>query len=137
MLGPTTNIKQAYQYGQDDEQNFVQNLALFYATFLKEHNTLVENKLELRPQLKDALNYLILISEVEDTEIFKICLEYWNTLASQLYREGAFQHGGLAVSSLNSYDSNSRKPFFAPILSRVSSYLLTKQICSISHLLCI
>lgn len=37
--------------------------------------------------LLDALNYLILISEVEETEIFKICLDYWNTLASELYRE--------------------------------------------------
>lgn len=34
-----------------------------------------------------ALHYLVLISEVEETEIFKICLEYWNTLAADLYRE--------------------------------------------------
>ena len=31
-----------------------------------------------------------MISEVEETEIFKICLEYWNTLAAQLYRESPF-----------------------------------------------
>ena len=40
--------------------------------------------------LFQAHQYLILISEVEETEIFKICLEYWNTLASELYRESPF-----------------------------------------------
>ena len=34
-----------------------------------------------------AVYYLILISEVEDVEVFKICLEYWGSLAEQLYKE--------------------------------------------------
>ena len=37
------------------------------------------------PLLK-SLHYLLLISEVDDTEISKICLEYWNALAADLYR---------------------------------------------------
>ena len=32
----------------------------------------------------------MLISEVDETEIFKICLEYWNVLAGDLYRENPF-----------------------------------------------
>lgn len=90
MLAPTTNIKEAYKHGRDDEQNFIQNLALFLCTFLKEHKNLIEKQQELHDLLLEAMHYLILISEVEETEIFKICLEYWNALASELYRENPF-----------------------------------------------
>lgn len=31
--------------------------------------------------------YLIQVSHVEEKEIFKICLEYWNSLTADLYRE--------------------------------------------------
>ena len=44
MLPLSTNIKEAYKNGQDDEQNFIQNLALFLCTFLKEHAILIEQK---------------------------------------------------------------------------------------------
>lgn len=44
MLPLSTNIKEAYKNGQDDEQNFIQNLALFLCTFLKEHAAIIEQK---------------------------------------------------------------------------------------------
>ncbi|KAJ8917645.1 hypothetical protein NQ315_005092 [Exocentrus adspersus] len=84
ILPLQTDIKSAYACGQDQEQNFIQNLALFLCTFLKEHGNIAENQIET---LRNALRYLVLISEVEEVEIFKICLEYWNSLASELYRE--------------------------------------------------
>lgn len=50
MLPLDTNIREAYANGQDAEQQFIQNLALFLCTFLKERGSLVEKK-----QLSDAL----------------------------------------------------------------------------------
>lgn len=44
MLPVNTNIREAYSRGQDAEQNFIQNLAMFLCTFLKEHGSLVEKK---------------------------------------------------------------------------------------------
>jgi exportin-1 len=44
MLPLNTNIPEAYACGQDQEQNFIQNLAIFLCTFLKEHGALVEKK---------------------------------------------------------------------------------------------
>ena len=44
MLPVDTNLKQAYVNGTDDEQKFIQNLALFLSTFLKEHGHLLEKK---------------------------------------------------------------------------------------------
>lgn len=38
-----------------------------------------------------ALQYLLKISMVDDVEVFKICLDYWNWLSAELYREFPFQ----------------------------------------------
>ena len=46
MLPLTTNIKDAYKSGQDDEQNFIQNLALFLTTFLTQHGQLLERTVQ-------------------------------------------------------------------------------------------
>lgn len=92
MLPPNTNIKEAYAVAQDEEQKFVQNLALFLCTFLKNHGHLLEKE-EHREVLASSLNGLILISEVEEVEIFKIALEYWNSLAADLYRDCPFSGG--------------------------------------------
>lgn len=51
MLPVSTNIKDAYKQGRDDEQNFIQNLSLFLCTYLKEHGLLVEKK----PEYQDIL----------------------------------------------------------------------------------
>ena len=49
MLPEETNLKQAYVNGTDDEQKFIQNLAMFLSTFLKEHGHLLEKKVRNFP----------------------------------------------------------------------------------------
>ncbi|KAL0831272.1 hypothetical protein ABMA28_002117 [Loxostege sticticalis] len=85
MLPLSTNIREAYAAGRDQEQVFIQNLTLFLCTYLKEHGLLIEKR-GLTTTLMNALRYLVLISEVEEVEIFKICLEFWNALAADLYK---------------------------------------------------
>lgn len=46
----------------------------------------IEN-LPNRDFLQHGHGYLLLISQIEDREIFKICLEYWTTLVCQLFDE--------------------------------------------------
>ena len=62
MLPLDINIREAYAKGHDAEQNFIQNLAMFLCTMLRQHGTLMERR-ESRNVLK-ALQYLLLISEV-------------------------------------------------------------------------
>jgi exportin-1 len=121
MLLPTTNIKEAYKHGRDDEQNFIQNLALFLCTFLKDHKNLIEKQSDLHELLLEAMHYLVLISEVEETEIFKICLEYWNALASELYRENPFGSCSPLLLSRPSQqsDSPSKRQLYDPVLHKV------------------
>ncbi|KAL3311369.1 Exportin-1 [Cichlidogyrus casuarinus] len=86
ILPTTTNIPQAYQNGTNDEQCFIQNLALFYSTLLKNYGSILSKEANATAAINDAYTYLLSISEVDDKEIFKICLEYWNCLVSDLYQ---------------------------------------------------
>lgn len=85
-LSMPSNVKQLYESGSEHDQNFIQNLSLFLCTLLKKRGLLFEQE-NHRKKLLMAVYYLIMISEVEDVEVFKICLEYWGSLAEQLYKE--------------------------------------------------
>ena len=54
MLPLEANIKEAYRMGSDVEQNFIQNLSLFYCTFLKEQGQLLEKSAELKEPLQNV-----------------------------------------------------------------------------------
>lgn len=129
MLPLTTNIREAYKHGRDDEQNFIQNLSLFICTYLKEHGTLVEKKSETNEVLMESLHFLILISEVEETEIFKICLEYWNALAADLYRENPFTPANpllIQIGRPNNQDMPPRRLMYNPILTKVRRVMISR-----------
>lgn len=123
MLPPQTNIREAYALGRDQEQNFIQNLAMFLCTFLKDHGALVEKK-EFNNVLLTALLYLVLISEVEEVEIFKICLEYWSALAADLYGESPYSAHCPVYH--NKLPPQPRRQFYAPILSKVRYILISR-----------
>ncbi|KAM0943808.1 putative importin-beta domain, armadillo-like helical, exportin-1/Importin-beta [Dioscorea sansibarensis] len=71
ILPPSTNIPDAYANGSSDEQAFIQNLALFFTSFYKSHIRILESTPESRAALLMGLEYLINISYVDDTEVFK------------------------------------------------------------------
>nr|DBA27044.1 TPA: hypothetical protein GDO54_011225 [Pyxicephalus adspersus] len=127
MLPLNTNIRLAYANGKDDEQNFIQNLSLFLCTFLKEHGQLIEKRLNLRETLMEALHYMLLVSEVEETEIFKICLEYWNHLAAELYRESPFSTSASPLlSGSQHFDVPPRRQLYLPVLSKVRLLMVSR-----------
>nr|NVI73702.1 embargoed [Cucujiformia] len=119
MLPIQTNIKSAYACGQDQEQNFIQNLALFLCTFLKVHGNLAEGTVQSET-LTNALHYLVLISEVEEVEIFKICLEYWNSLALELYREIPY------IGGQPMYYGNNRRALYQDVLNKVRYIMISR-----------
>lgn len=78
----------------------------------------------------------MLLSQVEDVEVFNICLECWHDLVSglydkhEIYNENHCEHSpsfGLSVRQNNFV--RPRRQFYAPILSKVSLYeLIQKEI---------
>lgn len=70
----------AYRDAGDDDQQLINNLALFLTNYLHTHLRLIENP-ENNELLINAHLYLIKISQVDDREIFKICLEYWGRVS--------------------------------------------------------
>ena len=73
-----------YENSSDDDQEFVQNLALFLTSFLSSHLRIIEQSPATQDMLINAHYYLIKISRVDDREVFKICLEYWGQLVNIL-----------------------------------------------------
>ncbi|XP_012281075.1 exportin-1 [Orussus abietinus] len=125
MLPLDTNIRNAYAMGQDQEQNFIQNLAMFLCTYLKEHGQLVEKK-PLNDTLLKALHYLVLISEVEEVEIFKICLEYWNGLAADLYKESPCMSPLPLFMAKSNMAIPPRRLFYCPVLTKVRYIMISR-----------
>jgi exportin-1 len=82
----TLDLKTTYASSNSEDQEFVQNLALFLCNFFTNHLNIVENMMD-RSYLTHGHFYLIRISQIDDREIFKICLEYWTKLVSELYDE--------------------------------------------------
>lgn len=129
------NIAEMYENANDDEQQYIQNLALFLTGFLGVHLKLVEN-VQNREVLLVAHQYLLKISQVEEREIFKICLEYWAKLVAELYEEiqqlpvmelpllnlGA---GGMMQSAAG---NSLRKSFYTEILARLRVVMIERMV---------
>ncbi|KAF9208266.1 Karyopherin transporter [Haplosporangium sp. Z 27] len=129
------NIAEMYEAAGDDEQKYIANVAMFITGFLNVHLKLVENP-QNREVLLVAHQYLLKISQVEDREIFKICLEYWSKLVAELYEEiqqlpvmelpllnlGA----GMMQSSAGSV--NLRKNFYTEILARLRVVMIERMV---------
>ncbi|KAG8900433.1 Karyopherin transporter [Tulasnella sp. 403] len=86
MIPPSTNISDAYANSTDSDQELILNLALFLSNFLSNHLKTIESETH-RDLLINAHLYMVKISQVDDREVFKICLEYWSKLVADLYEE--------------------------------------------------
>ncbi|KAI4875574.1 hypothetical protein NFI96_020788 [Prochilodus magdalenae] len=76
---------------------------------------------------RTALHYMLLVSEVEETEIFKICLEYWNHLAAELYRESPFSTStSPLLSGSQHFDVPPRRQLYLPVLSKVRLLMVSR-----------
>lgn len=78
----------AYSAGSDEDQDFVQNLALFLTTFLRAHLRALEADPQARRPggpLLSMLDLLASVSFVPDEEVFKICLDYWHHFVPGVY----------------------------------------------------
>lgn len=155
-----------YENANDDEQQYIQNLALFLTGFLGVHlkvtkatrishsfihiqgrfidihflaiitiYQLVENP-QNREVLLVAHQYLLKISQVEEREIFKICLEYWAKLVAELYEEIQqlpvmelpLLNLGAGMMQSASGNVSLRKSFYTEILARLRVVMIERMV---------
>ncbi|KRX21740.1 Exportin-1 [Trichinella nelsoni] len=135
MLPPHTNIPEAYAMGNDNDQKCISNLALFLSTILRQHCKIIEAECKekigelLGTPFDLAMNYLLAISEVDDMEVFKICLDYWNWLVAELYREPPLTNPLLTMNlaiQLIRKDSLCTRYHYVPYLSRLRSVIISR-----------
>lgn len=133
------DLKTTYPQSNSRDQQFVQNLALFLTNFFSMHLNLIEN-LPNRDYLSHAHYYLIRISQIDDREIFKICLDYWLKLVQELYEEmqslpigdnplmamGAMSGGAPNPALLNNYPL--RKHKYQEVLSNLRVVMIEKMV---------
>jgi len=129
-LPPETNIAAAYETAQEYDCLYIQGLSLFFSGFFSAHLELLE-KVENHKDTLSAMMYLVNISMVDDKEIFKICLEYWNKFASDLYRTECAPRGmgGSNVLNLGMSFANSnspRKTLYSNVLSKVRNVMISR-----------
>lgn len=137
MIPPSTNIAQAYANAGDAGQELVLNLALFLSNFLSQHLRAVETETN-RDVLLNAHLYMVKISQVDEREIFKICLEYWLKLVAELYEEIQSQpmgESGLLMNlSLGGSGSGMlsgvslRKNIYSDVLSNLRLVVIEKMV---------
>ncbi|KAL9225073.1 hypothetical protein vseg_001040 [Gypsophila vaccaria] len=123
MLPPTTNISDAYANGTTDEQAFIQNLALFFTSFFKSHIRVLEATQENIATLLMGLEYLINISYVDDTEVFKVCLDYWNALVLELFEAHHNVDNPAAVANMMGLQA----PFLPGMVNGMGTQLLQRR----------
>ncbi|KAF9624497.1 hypothetical protein IFM89_011540 [Coptis chinensis] len=86
ILPPGTNIPDAYANGTGEEQA---------------HIRVLESTSDNKAVQLMGLEYLIGISYVDDTEVFKVCLDYWNSLVLELFEANhSLDNPAAAVSAM-------------------------------------
>uniref|UniRef100_A0A6B2KWV4 Exportin-1 n=1 Tax=Arcella intermedia TaxID=1963864 RepID=A0A6B2KWV4_9EUKA len=122
FLPVASDLKHTYERGAPAEQEFIQNLALFFSTLLNGHRKELQ-KSQQRNLLIEAHEYFIKISYVDDRELFKICMDYWCSFTKELYHEAPLPQGPLLLET--SLTTELRK-FYAPILQKARKVMINK-----------
>mmetsp|Transcript_26089 Transcript_26089/g.42132 ORF Transcript_26089/g.42132 Transcript_26089/m.42132 type:complete len:1081 (+) Transcript_26089:326-3568(+) len=136
QLPPDTDIPREFERAGDRECTFIRGLSLFFCSFFSKHLDILE-KPENHGVTITAMFYLVSISMVDDKEIFKICLEFWNKFAKDLYeseRQNSVRAGGIASLNLggngsqflSSNGASPRKQLYSTVLTRVRSVMVSK-----------
>lgn len=83
----TADLKSMYATANGVDQSFLQDFAMFLTTYLTNHRELLESDESLRELLLNSHQYLIQLSKIDERELFKTTLDYWNNLVADLFYE--------------------------------------------------
>lgn len=76
------NLKSQYQILSENEKNFIKIVAYFLSAIYENNLSFLEFE-----DIKNGINYLLEISKIDDHEIFKPVLNFWQYFLENLYLE--------------------------------------------------
>jgi len=135
IFAPEMDLRQPFTDGSEEDCYFIQKLALFLSGFFKAHLRVLETP-ESEQALISGMFYLVRVSEIQDTEIFRICLEAWHMLAEDLYKADNSQASyysdrsatsrvlNLNGNATSSMSRSSRKFVYSPVLTGVRQVMI-------------
>lgn len=126
---PCSDVAAVYAKADNRAQTFVRYLSVFITTFLKNHLGMLESAGDQpRQSLLFSLQVLLRISQVDDTVIFKICLEYWNHLVADLFNTQKVQANKAPALMLGQTAPAPppRLQFYLQVLSRLRLVLISQ-----------
>lgn len=110
IIPRTTDLAESFDAGSEQDQLFIARLALFFGSFLKAHLKQFQVPgSELEIVLIEALHYFLMVSKVDDEEIFKTCLEFWHFFTKEQY----IKELGLKAPSPGALSTNGMAGFFS------------------------
>lgn len=124
LFSPETSLVSSFENGTEEDCIFIQRLALFLSGFFKAHLPALEH-VESQQNLVRGLTYLVRISEVPDTEIFRICLEAWHMLAQSLYKSESQIRNTSVLKLGNGSGASSRKYIYEGVLSGARKVMIS------------
>ncbi|KAI3404076.2 CRM1 [Candida oxycetoniae] len=83
----SSNLKESYKTASSADQSFLQDLAMFLCSYLSKHLGILERHENAKDLLQNALFYLLELSRIEERELFKTCLDFWQVFVYQLFIE--------------------------------------------------
>ncbi|KAJ2240127.1 Karyopherin transporter, partial [Coemansia sp. RSA 454] len=135
ILGDLGNVSEEWDEYDDDQQEFIQNVAIFLTSFLSSHLRLVETSAS-RASVIQAHQYVLRISQVDERELFKVCLEYWNVLVRGMYEDsrtssfnapsGLLNLGSNAGANGASMSADLRRQMYSGILTGVRYVMISR-----------
>lgn len=134
-MSPQLDFAQIFNSSTGEVQVFIQNLALFFYACLEKHLSYFEAN-GIRDEIISAHFYLVKISLVDDKEIFKVCLEYWNKLVCDLFKEFPFAAGGGGNAQMTEsalllgplVQTNSRRAMYAEVMSQLRHVMINRMV---------
>lgn len=129
-MTPELNLNRAYHESAQEEQKFLQNLALFFSTSLGTHLKFFESSSHHieRERIIMCHVYLLKLSLVEDREMFKVCLEYWARFVADLYNEYPYSTEGVPLFLGSIVQTNSRRALYAEICSNLRVVMIERMV---------
>lgn len=85
------DMNQSYLESNDEQQQYIRNLAVFITDFLRNHIMILENSIDGQSSLLASLRIQQRMSMIDDSQqgseviLFNICLTYWNELLRRIY----------------------------------------------------